>query len=90
MSTTQRGLHQKFEVRRTDGTDAPGGKHEGCEYFVLDLTHDPFAAFAIRAYADACREKNPRLSAELRTEAVSIRLAGCPGLFPSPGRGAVG
>ena len=27
---TGQGLFQKFEVRRTDGSSEPGGKHEGC------------------------------------------------------------
>ncbi len=89
MSDTNRGLYQKFDVRRTDGSDAPDGKHEGCAYFVLDLTHDPYAAPALRAYADACQQKHPRLASDLRTEANVIRLRDCAGLFPSPGRGAV-
>lgn len=45
----------KYEVRRTDGTDAPGGKHHGCALFVLDLTHDRAARAALRAYIDSCR-----------------------------------
>jgi hypothetical protein len=32
------GLYGKFTIRRNDGTDAAGEKHDGCEYFVLDLT----------------------------------------------------
>ena len=58
-------LYEKFTVFRTDGRDAPGEKHAECDYFVLDLTHDPFALPAIRAYADACREKFPTLAADL-------------------------
>lgn len=60
-----RGLYNKFVVQRTDGTDVSGGKHKDCEYFVLDLTHDPFALPAIRAYADACHEKYPKLAEDL-------------------------
>lgn len=59
------GLYRKFDVRRADGTDAPGEKHEGCDYFVLDLTHDPFAIQALKAYADACRATYPALAADL-------------------------
>lgn len=59
------GLFRKFDVRRVDGSDAPGGKHHGCEYFVLDLDHDIHAPAAIRAYAQACNETHPQLSAEL-------------------------
>lgn len=61
----EQGLFRKFDVRRVDGSDAPGGKHHGCEYFVLDLDHDIHAPAAIRAYAQACNETHPQLSAEL-------------------------
>jgi hypothetical protein len=61
----KRGLYQKFEVKRTDGKSEPGGKHEGCRYFVLDLTHDEFARVAVEAYAKACREKYPLLADDL-------------------------
>ena len=47
------GLYRKFEVHRTDGRDAPGEKHAGCRYFVLDLEHDGLASTALTAYADA-------------------------------------
>lgn len=63
---TGQGLFQKFEVRRTDGSSEPGGKHEGCEYFVLDTDHDPFAPAALRAYADACEATHPLLARDLR------------------------
>jgi|GEM_PF-3065583 len=63
-----KGLYQKFNVSRTDGTDAPAGKHHGCDYFVLDLTHDPFAIPAIAAYAAACEAKHPELAADLRNK----------------------
>lgn len=48
------GLFNKFTVTRNDGKDAPGGSHEGCRYFVLDVTHDPHAKAALAAYADSC------------------------------------
>ena len=63
---TGQGLFQKFEVRRADGSSEPGGKHEGCEYFVLDTDHDPFAPAALRAYADACEATHPLLARDLR------------------------
>lgn len=59
-------IYQKFDVRRVDGRDAPGEKHFGCRYFVLDLTHDPYARIAALAYADACAASHPVLSIELR------------------------
>jgi hypothetical protein len=65
MGDKTRGLYNKFTVTRTDGTSAPGGKHDGCEYFVLDLTHDKHAAAAIKAYANSCRAEYPLLAADL-------------------------
>lgn len=63
----QQGLFRKFEVRRTDGSDAtPMGKHYGCEYFVLDVDHDPHAAAALVAYADAVEATHPELAADMR------------------------
>jgi hypothetical protein len=65
MGDPERGLYEKYRVQRTDGSDAPGEKHDGCEYFVLDLTHDDFAIPAIQAYAMACADKYPSLSEDL-------------------------
>lgn len=64
----QQGLFHKFDVRRTDGTDAPGCKHHGCRYFVLDLDHDAHAPAALRAYAASCAVTHPQLSADLVRE----------------------
>lgn len=60
-----KGLYRKFTVERTDGSSGPGGKHEHCHYYVLDLDHDPHAPAAIRAYADSCRAEYPALAADL-------------------------
>jgi hypothetical protein len=65
MTEPTRGLYNKFNVTRTDGSSEPGGKHNGCEYFVLDLTHDPFAVDALRAYAVACQHEYPLLADDL-------------------------
>lgn len=59
------GLYRKFDVYRTDATDLPGGKHHGCEYFVLDVNHDKYAKAALKAYAEACREEYPLLAADI-------------------------
>lgn len=59
------GLYRKFEVKRTNGTDGPGQKHDGCRYFVLDLDHDEFSEPAIRAYMWACKDKFPALASDL-------------------------
>lgn len=66
MGDKSRGIYRKFEVNRTDGTSAPGQKHYGCEYFVLDVDHDPFAIAALRAYADACEKEYPLLAEDIR------------------------
>jgi len=63
---TERGLYGKFTVGREDGRDLHGGDRERADYFVLDLTFDPFAIPALRAYADACEGEYPALAADLR------------------------
>lgn len=64
-SDKEQGMYRKFEVRRTDGRSEPGEKHHGCEYFVLDVDHDPYAKGAILAYAILCTDTHPQLSADL-------------------------
>lgn len=61
----EQGYYRKYIVKRADGRDGPGDKHEGCEYFTLDLTHDPHAYAALRAYAYSCRNTHPQLCADL-------------------------
>ena len=68
MGDKSRGLYGKFYIERTDGKSAPGEKHHGCDYFVLDLTHDPHAGPALRAYAESCAEEYPLLAADLRAK----------------------
>lgn len=61
-----RGLYPKFfPPERADGEHNPGGKHDGCDYFILDLEHDEFAIPAIQAYALACAREYPKLSVDL-------------------------
>jgi hypothetical protein len=60
-----RGLYEKFEVRRTDGSSEPGCKHHGCRYFIIDYSHDPFAPVALCAYASACQSSHPQLATEI-------------------------
>ncbi|WP_336816822.1 hypothetical protein [Burkholderia gladioli] len=67
-----RGLYRKFDVRRLDGSSAPGGKHHGCEYFVLDLQHDAHAGAALAAYARSCSTTHPALSADLLARAAAL------------------
>ena len=64
---TEQGLYRKFNVSRVDGSDGPGGKHDGCDYFVIDRTHDKYASAALLAYAAACEAEYPMLAADLRS-----------------------
>lgn len=64
-SSKEQGLYEKYRVSRTDGSDFPGGKHDGCEYFVLDITHDPAAKLALATYAGAVRATHPQLAREI-------------------------
>jgi hypothetical protein len=64
------GLYNKFHVERMDGQSVPGEKHDGCEYFVLDITHDPHAKAALLAYAESCKTDCPLLSHDLRATAI--------------------
>jgi hypothetical protein len=65
MSDPERGLYEKFKIERTDGKSAPGGKHHACNYFVLDIDHDPHALPALRAYAKSCKKDYPHLASDL-------------------------
>lgn len=61
------GLSQKkFTVKRLDGEDTPGGRHEHDRYFVLNLSSDRAARVAAAAYAAACEPRRPRLCRDLR------------------------
>lgn len=54
------GLYAKYHVVRR-------GTEEVVEdAFVLRVGRDPFAAPALRAYADACEARYPKLAADLR------------------------
>lgn len=68
--TDDRGLHAKFTVRRNDDPfPKHDSKHYGCDYFVLDLTHDAAALTALDAYATAAaQDGRVRLAADLRAK----------------------
>jgi hypothetical protein len=57
----QSGMHHKYDVTRTDGQSAPGEKHHGCRYLVLDLDHDPDGRAAAAHYAERCALQGIRL-----------------------------
>lgn len=76
MGDRSRGLYHKFEkITRTDGTSGPGRKHDGCDYFILDLTHDPHAAPALLAYIDSCRPDYPMLADDLLRKIIRGQVA---------------
>lgn len=91
-----RGLYGKFTVARTDGKSAPGAKHHGCRYYVLDLDHDPHALPALRAYAESARIDHPALARDLDRLADDVdynreamraddeQCTYCEGWFPRP------
>ena len=41
-------------------------RNGNCEYFVLDVTHDPIAPAALKAYADEVEATHPQLAADIR------------------------
>lgn len=73
------GLYNKFHVTRADGTSSPGEKHYGCDYFVLDVTHDKHAIQALLAYADSCEAEYPLLARDLRQKVAPSDPAPLPG-----------
>lgn len=75
MNRKTTGLYNKFRIERTDGKSAPGEKHSGCDYFVLDITHDEHAKAALLAYADSCAADYPALAADLRDKARYVGLS---------------
>lgn len=60
-----KGLYEKFNVSRTDGRSAPGEKYFGCDYFVVDINCDKFAAFVLAIYSRVCKEEYPLLAEDL-------------------------
>lgn len=74
MGDKTRGFYNKFYVERTDGKSGPNRKHDGCEYFVIDMTHDKYAAGPIQKYADECRAEYPLLAADLDAKVQAIKI----------------
>jgi hypothetical protein len=80
MADRKKGLYDKYKVTRIDGEDrreglrgGPPGRHYGCEYFVLDLNHDPHALPAILAYASSAEEDGYRaLAKDLRDKVAEL------------------
>jgi hypothetical protein len=76
MDKRRLGLYKKFRVERSDGQSAPGQKHAGCEYFVLDLDHDPHARAALVAYVKSCQDEYPVLAEDLLALVVTKSFGG--------------
>lgn len=58
-------LLNKFKVTRRDGQHRKGKKHSQCQYFVLDLTHDPYAISALKEYIAHCAKTHPELARDI-------------------------
>jgi len=65
-----RGLYNKFSVTRTDGQSESCEKHCGCDYFIIDLDHDPLATEMLRLYAE--RTSNVNLRDDLICRATEL------------------
>lgn len=59
-----------LKIGRVDGTT----DHAECEYFVLDLNHDPNAPAVLRAYATVCGKRNPKMSQDLMKLANAVTV----------------
>lgn len=77
------GLYDKYIVKRSNGSSEPGGKHESCKYFVLDLVHDKLARPALEAYAIAAHDAGyKKLAADLASLSGTLpRVPGSPDAF---------
>lgn len=75
MGQKEKGLYNKFDISRTDGQSDVGNKHFGCEYFVLDLTHDEHAIPALEAYAKSAMSGGYKLLAKDLMKRVSSMKA---------------
>ena len=75
MDDKTKGMYDKFRVTRNDGSSEPGGKHEDCFYFVLDLHHDPLAIPAMIEYSDVARAAGYDVLADDIMARVTARMA---------------
>ena len=73
MEDKRNKLQQKYYVERIDERDRSGGDRADSKYFVLDYIHDPYSPPALEAYAQACEQDFPNLSAEIRALVRQIR-----------------
>ncbi len=73
MEDKRNKLQQKYYVERIDERDRADGDRADSKYFVLDYIHDPYSLPALEAYAQACEQDFPNLSAEIRALVRQIR-----------------
>lgn len=55
------GLYRKYKVLRADGSEFPPGE----SFFVLSVSADMHARYALKAYGDSVRAANLRLSNDI-------------------------
>lgn len=79
------GLYPKYLVERLDGSSRPGGKHERCDYFVLDWDHDPIARRVMDLYAKLCVHKRPELADDINLRLAKLGYHLCIGARRKPG-----
>jgi hypothetical protein len=91
-----RGWFQKYRVERLVPSIRGIEHDERCRYFVIDTTHDPYAAAALTAYADACEDESPNLAVapSLSTKVRNQPRTGAAGTpepdgLPDPAEGPV-
>lgn len=75
-SDAAKGLYGKYRIEKVVD---PTGKHRGCDFFVLDLTHDKDAVIALEAYAEACWRDKPTLYDDLNDKLAAITHRQCIG-----------
>lgn len=56
----------RFRMSHALAISNDGAEHAACEFFVLDTDHDPFAIYALVAYAQFCEVEKPALARDLR------------------------
>ena len=69
MGDKTRGLYNRYHVERID----KASKHDGCDYFVLDMDCDKHAIAALEAYAQSCESEYELLARDLRKRALLMR-----------------
>lgn len=72
-AAAEKGLFDKYYIRRTDEQDAPGCRHDNCELFVMDITHDIHAQDAMLFYARQVAAIKPQLALDIMEKVMKAR-----------------